>query len=83
MEELIVKYLTEQAIILVPVLWVIGVIIKRLGQIKNKYIPLILLVIGIILANLYLTVSVDASLQGVLAVGLAVFVHQIKTQTQK
>lgn len=81
--ELISEYITEQAMILVPVLWVVGMIVKRVKQVKDKYIPVILLILGVVLANLYLGYSVEASLQGVLAVGLAIFAHQLKKQSQK
>lgn len=77
------EYIKEQAMILVPVLWIIGMIIKKIEQIKNKYIPVVLFILGVVLANLYLEFSVEASLQGVLAVGLAVFIHQLKKQGKK
>lgn len=80
---LILEYITEQAMILVPVLWVVGMAFKKLETIKDKYIPIGLLVIGIALSNFYLGFSVESSLQGILATGLAVFAHQIKRQAEK
>ena len=41
------EYITENALILIPVLYVIGMFLKALEFIKDKYIPCILLVIGI------------------------------------
>jgi len=82
-EQMIAEFITEQAMILVPVLLILGLAIKKIEKIKNKYIPIILLVFGVVLANLYLGFSIEASIQGVLVVGLAVFVHQLKIQAQK
>ena len=41
------EYITENALILIPVLYVIGMFLKSLEFIKDKYIPCILLVMGI------------------------------------
>ena len=80
---LILEHINEKTMILVPVLWGIGMILKRLDKIKDKYIPAILLILGIGLANLYLSPGVESSLQGVLAVLLAVFGHVLKKQREK
>ena len=83
MVELIQKFITEDGMILVPVLWIVGRILKEIQPVKDKYIPAILLVVGVVLANLYIGVGVEPGLQGVLATGLAVFVHQLKKQAGK
>ena len=80
---LILEHINEKTMILVPVLWGLGMILKRLEKLKDKYIPLILLVLGVGLANLYLSPGVESSLQGILAVLLAIFGHQLKKQSQK
>ena len=43
----LMEYITENALILIPVLYVIGMFLKALEFIKDKYIPCILLTIGI------------------------------------
>ena len=37
----LLKYITEKMLILIPVLYIIGMIIKGTEKIKNKYIPVI------------------------------------------
>ena len=44
------NYIVENCLILIPVLYVIGAIVKGVEIIKDKYIPLVLLPIGIGLA---------------------------------
>ncbi|MEG0545979.1 MAG: phage holin family protein [Oscillospiraceae bacterium] len=76
----IVNYLVENALILIPVLNVIGAIIKGIEKIPDKYIPLILLPIGILGAMGIIGFSVNAAIQGVLVTGAAVFGNQVVKQ---
>ena len=46
--ETIKEFVIDQALIIIPVLYIIGTIIKGTEKINNKYIPLILLPISII-----------------------------------
>ena len=41
------NYIIENALILIPVLYILGSFLKGLENIKDKYIPLVLLAIGI------------------------------------
>lgn len=41
------QYITQNALILIPILYVLGMLIKNTEKIDNRYIPLILLVGGI------------------------------------
>lgn len=83
MEEFIKDLLVEDAMLVVPALWVIGKIVKETPQIKDWTIPYILLGIGVILTVGILGVNVDALIQGVLVSGLSVFGHQIFIQTKE
>lgn len=74
------KYITEQALILIPVLYVLGMIIKR-SAIKDNYIPWILLLLGVALAFMVMGLSVDAFIQGVLVTGTTIGLHQLIKQT--
>ena len=80
------SYITENALILIPVLVVIGQIIKNIQLIDNKWIPLILLPLGVAGAMALGGWTVDAAIQGVLVAGVAVYsnqiVKQIKTEKQ-
>ena len=80
------NYITENALILIPVLVVIGQIIKNIQLIDNKWIPLILLPLGVAGAMALGGWTVDAAIQGVLVTGAAVYsnqvVKQMKTEKQ-
>lgn len=78
------QYIAQNALILVPVLYIIGMIIKNTEEIKDKYIPIILLVLGILGAVGIMGVSVDSIIQGILVTGAAVYTNQlIKQSSQK
>lgn len=77
----IINYIMDEALVLVPVLLIIGKIVKDTPNIKNWMIPYILLVIGTVLAGLMMGFSLNSFIQGVLVTGTAVFSHQIVKQT--
>lgn len=79
----ILGYVTDKALILIPVLNIIGMIIKRLEKINDKYIPLILLAFGVLGTVGLLGISVDSVIQGVLVTGTSVFGNQIVKQLSK
>lgn len=73
-------YLLDNALILIPVLNIIGMIIKRTDKIPDKYIPIILLLLGILGCVGIMGISVEAIIQGVLVTGTAVYGNQVKKQ---
>lgn len=85
------NYVEPELLILIPVLYGIGAILKRTEKIKDNYIPAILAVIGMILSCLHVlgtdginAVSIfTAIVQGVLVAAGAVYANQlIKQSTQ-
>ena len=74
------NYITENALILIPVLIIIGQIIKGIEAIANKWIPLILLPLGIVGALALSGWTVDGAVQGVLITGAAVYGDQLVKQ---
>ena len=87
------EYIKPELIILIPVLYVIGVGIKKCKRISDNCIPLILGTIGIILSALWVFASSDISgfkevliaiftsvTQGVLVAAASVFSNQIYKQ---
>ncbi len=80
------KYLIEQMLILIPVLYVIGMIIKGTPKVKDWAIPWMLLVIGVIFAVLVGISAgipiVDSVIQGILVTGVTVFANQLIVQTK-
>ena len=78
------SYITENALILIPVLNIIGMILKGIQKVNDKYIPLILLPIGIGLSmGVMGSISAQAVVQGVLVTGASVYAHQVVKQVQK
>ena len=81
MNEMIFNYIVEDGLILIPVLYVIGYIIKHTNILSNRWIPLVLLVIGIIFSIFLLNDPiVDRVIQGILIAGVTVFINQVKKQ---
>jgi succinate-acetate transporter protein len=87
----ILSFIRPEILILIPVLIILGLVLKKITFIKDWTIPIILGVLGILFAVLilgfaegfYAPVIVTGILQGILAAGMAVYVHQLKIQTTK
>ena len=79
----LITYVTENALILIPVLIIIGYIIKNIQFSPDKYIPLILLPFGIVGAMALGEWNVQSAIQGVLVTGAAVYGNQIVKQISK
>ena len=79
----ILNLITEHALIFIPVIYIIGMMLKGLEKVQDKFIPLILLPIGVALAMLSIGLCVEAFIQGVLVVGAAVYTNQLIKQIQK
>lgn len=78
----VMKYINDQALVLVPVLYILGMFFK-VSKFPNKYIPVTLLFIGIVLSMLVLGFTVQAFIQGILVAGAAVFTNQLFKQMNK
>lgn len=76
-------YILEKGLILIPALNILGALIKGMEKIPDKYIPLILLVFGVLGAFGLMGLSVDAAVQGVLITGTAVYGNQIVKQLKQ
>ena len=79
----ILTYITENALILIPVLLIIGQILKNIQKIPDKWIPVILLPLGIVGAMALGGWTVDSAIQGILVTGAAVYGNQIVKQLKK
>ena len=77
------NYIIENALILIPVLYILGSFLKGLENIKDKYIPLVLLAIGIGFSVAIIGFSVDAIIQGILVTGVTVLGNQLIKQYKK
>lgn len=78
-----IEFIAENALLLIPVLNVIGAIIKKTDKIPDKYIPFILLFFGILGAIAILGLSPESVVQGILITGAAVYGNQIVKQIKK
>lgn len=76
------NYIVDQALILIPALYILGRVFKT-SQLPDKYIPLVLLVIGVTLSMFLTGFNVQSFVQGILVTGAAVFTDQITKQLSK
>ena len=79
----ILNYIMYNALILIPVLLVLGKIVKGTEKIPDKWIPLILLPIGIAGSLALGGISADSIVQGVLVTGAAVYSNQVVKQLKE
>lgn len=88
-------YIKTELLILVPVLYFIGVGLKR-SKIRDKFIPMILGIVAVIMACCWIIATEDISgmneffsalftavTQGVLTAGASVYVNQLHIQAKK
>ena len=77
-----IDYVMEEALILIPVLFIFGKLLKETPKLANWLIPYILLVVGVVLSFLMIGFTVDGFIQGVLVVGATVLTHQLVKQSK-
>lgn len=85
------EYIKPELLILVPVLYVLGAIIKDSKTIQDRFIPAILGAVGVCLSLLYILGSTNISAtaiftaitQGLLVAGAAVYTNEFITQLRK
>ncbi len=78
----ILEYIINEALIIIPVLWILGSFLKRTPKVQDWTIPWVLLFVGVVLAIGIIGLTVDAAVQGILVAGAAVLGHQLLKQTQ-
>lgn len=90
------EYIKPELLILAIVLYFLGIAIKNIEAIKDKYIPLVLGFVGIIFSAIYvvatstiasyqdvLTIIFTSIVQGILVAGASVYVNQLIKQNNK
>lgn len=82
MGEILNEYIVDQALIVIPVLLILGYLLKNTPNVKDWLIPYALLVIGIVFALALIGFSADAVIQGILVSGAAVFGNQLYKQAK-
>ncbi len=79
----LISFIPEQLLILVAALYVIGAGCKKYKQLDNKYIPVVLLILGIGFSVWMLRLSADAVLQGVICWGISIGINQTYKQLKE
>lgn len=77
----ITKYVIEEALILIPALWILGKVLKATPRLPDWTIPWILVGLGIGGALGLIGTTPEAAIQGILVAGAAVLIHQLGKQT--
>lgn len=90
------EYIKPELLVVALVLYFVGMGIKNTELIKDKYIPIILGILGVIISAIYivatssingyqevLTVIFTAIVQGILVAGASVYVNQLIKQGNK
>lgn len=85
------EYIKPELLVLVPVLYIIGMIMKQTEKVDDRIIPAVLGGIGIVFSMIWVIgtegfglLSIFSSLtQGVLVAGAAVYVNQVYKQARK
>jgi hypothetical protein len=77
----ILKYINENYLIVIAVIYVIGMVLKAVNKVPDEIIPLILLVVAIGFSIAIGGFTVQAIMQGILVAGASVFANQFFKQT--
>ena len=94
--EQIINYVKPELVVVAVVLYFLGTAIKKSESIKDKYIPLLLGVAGILICGIYVVATCSLSgtqdiamalftaiVQGILVAGLSTYVNQLIKQLNK
>ena len=94
--EQIMNYVKPELLVLAIVLYFIGIALKQAQTVKDKYIPVYLGVIGIVMSGIWVVATCPLStlqeiamaiftaiVQGILVAGLSNYVNQIIKQANK
>ncbi|MGI6168995.1 MAG: phage holin family protein [Christensenellales bacterium] len=73
-------YILDQALIMIPVLNILGKVLKSVPLIANWVIPVVLLVPGVVGAMALGGWTVESAIQGILVTGAAVYGNQLYKQ---
>ncbi|WP_026314406.1 phage holin family protein [Allofustis seminis] len=80
----IMSYIVEEGLVMIPVLFILGEIIKHTNVLDNRWIPLTLLVISLGLTPLALGgYHANTIVQAILVAGVPTFGNQMYKQLKK
>ena len=80
----ILNYIVQEGLVMIPVLFIIGEIIKGTELLGNKWIPLVILIVSIGFTPLVLgAYTADNIVQAVLVAGVTVFGNELIKQSSR
>ena len=80
----ILNYVVQEGLVMIPVLYIIGEIVKGTELLSNKWIPLVILIVSLGFTPLLLgAYTADNIVQAVLVAGATVFGNELIKQTSK
>lgn len=80
----ILNYVVQEGLVMIPVLFIIGEIVKGTELLSNKWIPLVVLVISVAFTPLLLgAYTADNIVQAVLVAGVTVFGNELIKQSNR
>ena len=81
--ENLMNFIPEFLFIVIVATYVVGIFLKRLESVKDKYITIILMVFTIVFSMVLSGLSATAFLQGILCWGVSVGINQTAKQLSK
>lgn len=79
---IIQQFIVEQALILIPALWVLGYFLKQSPKVADWVIVWILVALGIVGGISIVGFNANGVIQGILVAGASVLGHQLIKQTK-
>ena len=76
-------YISDNALVLIPVIYIVGMFLKELEGVSDKYIPFVLMFVSIAFSVAMLGLNVDSIIQGILIAGATVLSNQLIKQSKK
>ena len=77
------NYISDNALVLIPVIYIVGMFLKGLEGVSDKYIPFVLMFVSIAFSIAMLGLNVDSIIQGILIAGTTVLSNQLIKQSKK
>lgn len=77
MENILMEYIVEEGLVMIPTLWFLGYIISETKKLSNIYIPFILLIISFAITPFLMGgYNADTIIQSILVTAGAVLTHE-------
>lgn len=75
-------FILGELLVLIPVLYMLGIFLKRTPVLEDWLIPWIVVVAGVVFALVLAGLTPEAVIQGILIAGVTVLTNQLYTQTK-